>query len=63
MAEKKRIYESDMMALPPLRLVIGDVPSPEPEKKRNVAKNAEKLDREMEIPVRKLIAHLEEKKG
>ena len=63
MAEKKRIYESDMMALPPLRLVIGDVPSPEPEKKRNAAKNAEKLDREMEIPVRKLIAHLEEKKG
>jgi hypothetical protein len=62
MAEKKRVYDADMMALPPLRLVIGDVPSPEPEKKRNSAKNAEKLNREMEMPIRKLIAHLEEKK-
>jgi hypothetical protein len=62
MAEKKRVYEADMMALPPLRLVIGDVPSPEPEKKRNAGKNAEKLNREMETPIRKLIAHLEEKK-
>jgi hypothetical protein len=62
MAEKKRVYEADMMALPPLRLVIGDVPSPEPEKKRNAGKNAEKLNNEMETPIRKLIAHLEEKK-
>jgi hypothetical protein len=63
MAEKKRVYEAALMALPPLRLVIGDVPSPEPEKKRSAAKSAEKLDRDMEVPIRKLIAHLEEKKG
>ncbi len=63
MAQKKITYEAAFMALPPLRIVIGDVPSPEPEKKRNAGKNAEKLDRDMEMPVRKLIAHLEEKKG
>jgi hypothetical protein len=63
MTEKKRTYESAVMALPPLRLVIGDVPSPEPEKKRGAGKNAEKANRDLEVPVRKLIAHLEEKKG
>jgi hypothetical protein len=62
MTEKKRTYESAVMALPPLRLVIGDVPSPEPEKKRGTGKDAEKLSRELEEPIRKLIAHLEEKK-
>jgi hypothetical protein len=63
MTEKKRTYESAVMALPPLRLVIGDVPSPEPEKKRDSGKNTEKPNRDLEVPVRKLIAHLEEKKG
>jgi hypothetical protein len=62
MAEKKRIYESNVMALPPLRLVLGDVPSPEPDGKRHAAKIPEKPGREMVAPVKKLIAHLKDEK-
>jgi hypothetical protein len=61
MAEKKkRVYESSVMALPPLRLVLGDVPSPDPEKRR--AGTNLRPGREMETPVKKLIAHLKEEK-
>jgi hypothetical protein len=62
MAEKNRIYESDFIGLPPLRLVLGDVPSPDPVTKRRLAKNQTKPQHEMEIPVRRLIAHLKEDK-
>ncbi len=64
MAQKKNIYESNIMALPPLRLVLGDVPSPDPEIRRTPVRNPEKPLNEMEVPIRKLIAHLsEDKKG
>ena len=33
MDEKKRVYDAEVMALPPLRLVIGDVPNPDPDKR------------------------------
>jgi hypothetical protein len=59
MAEKKRVYESDVMALPPLRLVLGDVPSPDPDGRRK-AQNKQKANREIESTVKKLIAHLKE---
>jgi hypothetical protein len=62
MAEKKRIYESSVMALPPLRLVLGDVPSPEPDGKPRARKTTDKPGREMEAPVKKLIAHLKDEK-
>lgn len=61
MAEKKRVYESDMMGLPPLRLVLGDVPSPDPERGKPGQK-PNKPGRELELPVKKLIAHLKDKK-
>ncbi len=28
MDEKKHVYEAEVMALPPLRLVLGDIPAP-----------------------------------
>jgi hypothetical protein len=59
MAEKKRIYESDVMALPPLRLVLGDVPSPDPGYRRKL-RNNQKPNQEMESTVKRLIAHLTE---
>ena len=61
MDEKKRVYEAETLALPPLRMVLGDVPSPDPVKPR--FKNPYQLkNRDMIIPVKRLIAHLEEKK-
>lgn len=59
MAEKKRVYESDVMALPPLRLVLGDIPSPDPADRRK-AQGKQKPEHEMEATVKKLIAHLKE---
>jgi len=31
--KQKRVYEFQCMALPPLRLVIGDIPNPDPDKR------------------------------
>jgi hypothetical protein len=59
MAEKKRIYESEVMALPPLRMVLGDVPSPDPEGWRKL-QTRQKPSQELESTVKKLIAHLKE---
>jgi hypothetical protein len=56
MAEKKRVYETDVMALPPLRLVLGDVPAPDPDGRHPNKKR--KLSKQEEETVRKLIAHL-----
>jgi hypothetical protein len=61
MAEKKRMYESDVMALPPLRLVLGDIPAPDPDGRRKL-KGKQEPDHEMEVTVKKLIAHLKENK-
>jgi hypothetical protein len=61
MANKKRVYESDVMALPPLRMVLGEVPNPDPERKRRAGRKPRKIDdREMEGMVKKLISHLRE---
>lgn len=61
MSEEKRVYESNVIALPPLRLVLGDVPAPDPET-RTRRQPLQKSPREMEVTVKRLIAHLEEKK-
>lgn len=58
MAEKKRVYETDVMALPPLRLVLGDIPTPDPDgRRKNKNRAISKQERET---IRKLIAHLKE---
>jgi hypothetical protein len=61
MAEKVKMnrYEANVMALPPLRLVLGDVPSPDPEGRRKI-NPYQKSKPEMETTVRKIIAHLKE---
>jgi hypothetical protein len=61
MAEEKHVYESDVIALPPLRLVLGEVPVPDPEKQTRRLP-PQKSPREIEATVKRLIAHLEEKK-
>ena len=60
MDEKKRVYESEVMALPPLRLVIGDVPNPDPDKRNRSNQLMRKSNHEMEGTVKRIIAHLEE---
>jgi hypothetical protein len=60
MNNKKRVYESDVMALPPLRLVIGDVPSPDPDRRIKSNQRMRKSNPDKEVTVKRIIAHLEE---
>jgi hypothetical protein len=60
MDEKKRVYDSEVMALPPLRLVIGDVPNPDPDRRKRSNQLMHKSPREIEGTVKRIIAHLEE---
>ena len=60
MDEKKRVYDSEVMALPPLRLVIGDIPNPDPEKRNRSNQLMLKSNREIEGTVKRIITHLEE---
>jgi len=61
MAEDKHVYDSEVIGLPPLRLVLGEVPVPDPERQTR-PQPLHKSPREMEKTVKRLIAHLEEKK-
>jgi hypothetical protein len=60
MDEKKRVYDSAVMALPPLRLVIGDIPNPDPDRLNRSNQQMRKANREKEGTVKRIIAHLEE---
>ena len=62
MTDKKHIFEAEMMTLPPLRLVLGDVPVPNPDKRYNAGQKQQKLDPEIESTVKRLIAHLKNAK-
>ena len=61
MDEKKRVSDSEVMTLPPVRLVIGDVPSPDLDRRNCPDQLFRKPNREMEGTVKRIIAHLEEK--
>ena len=57
-----RVYAADVMALPPLRLVLGDVPSPDPDRRRPAArKTVPETPEQTLLVVRRLITHLEQK--
>ncbi len=60
MTDKKHVYNVDVMALPPLRMVLGDIPVPDPEKQFQVNRKQQTPSREMEGTVKRLIAHLKE---
>lgn len=60
--KKKLVYDSEVMALPPLRLVIGDIPSPDPDRRNMSNQSTRKAGREIEISVKRIIAHLEQDK-
>ena len=62
MAEKKHMYETEVMSLPPLRLVLGDVPVPDPAGLRKTGQKQQKLELTMEGTLQRLIAHLKDEK-
>lgn len=62
MNKKTTLYEADVMALPPLRMVLGEVPTPDPERRQTPRRKASPERGEMTVvTVRRLIAHLEKK--
>ena len=62
MTEKKRTYESSVLALPPLRMMLGEIPSPDPEVRGQAGRKQRKPDRELEGKVKRIIAHLKDEK-
>lgn len=64
MTDKKHTYQSDILALPPLNLVIGEVPEPDPDDGRRPLRrfNKEKSEAEARLMVKKLIKHLKSEK-
>jgi len=60
MTEKKITYKSEVMALPPLKMVLGEVPDPDPSGKRRAfrAFGEDKTELEAKGTLTKLIGHL-----
>ena len=60
MTEKKLTYQSEILALPPLNMVLGDIPEPDPDDRRRFyrAFNKDKSEAEARLLIKKLIKHL-----
>ena len=60
MTQKQHVYQSDIMALPPLKMVLGEIPEPDPDGKRRTVRtlNQAKSESEARDMVSKLIGHL-----
>ncbi len=63
-----RVYEADVLALPPLQMVLGSVPAPDPQQRRSERPEGPGFTRlparhtaEMAGSVRRLIEYLEKK--
>jgi hypothetical protein len=57
--EETRLYESETVALPSIRVVLGEVPNPDPVKRRSTPKTRHPRGRELADIVRRIIAHIE----
>ena len=57
---KKLIYKSETQGLPPLRMVLGDVPDPDPSGKRRPFRpfGEDKTEVDVKVTLTKLIGHL-----
>jgi hypothetical protein len=58
MAEKKYVYKAEVLALPPLKMVLSEIPAPDPDGRKG--QKPHQPSPEMEITVKRLIAHLKE---
>jgi hypothetical protein len=61
MTDKKHVYESNVIALPPLKMVLGEIPEPDPDGQRRSyrAFNRDKSEDDARNMVTKLIGHLQ----
>jgi len=56
--EETRLYESETIALPSIRVVLGEVPNPDPARRRS--QTAKKpYNRELANTIRRIIARIE----
>jgi hypothetical protein len=62
MAEKKYVYEAEVMTLPPLYLVVGEEPVSDSNSQFKSGFERLKLDPRMEGVVKRLIAYLKDEK-
>jgi len=60
MKKKKQVYESDVLALPSLKMVLNNIPEPDPEDKRQPLRTFgnDKSEVEARTTLAKLIGHL-----
>ena len=56
MAKKMRVFKSETMAFPPIKMVLGDVPSPDPVRRKPAARSGD----EVRAAVHKLIGFLKD---
>jgi len=61
MAEKKKIYQAETMALPPLKMVLGDLPEPDPGEGYRPFRAMGVKDEEARGMVKKLIGRIKDK--
>lgn len=61
MAEKKKIYQAETMALPPLKMVLGELPEPDPGEGYRPFRAMGVKDEEARGMVRKLIGRIKDK--
>lgn len=61
--KKKHTYNSSVLALPPLKVVLGDIPNPDGEELRKLRPfGADRSEVETKGTLTRLIGHIQEKK-
>jgi hypothetical protein len=60
--DKMNVFETEVVGLPTLGLVPGQVPNPDPSRNQPDLAPIRKPSRELETTVRRLIAHLEKER-
>lgn len=61
MAEKKKVYQAEMMALPPLKMVLGELPEPDPGEGYRPFRGMGIKEEDARGMVKKLIGRIKEK--
>ncbi len=61
MAEKKKVYQAETMALPPLKMVLGELPEPDPGDGYRPFRAMGVKDDEARGMVKKLIGRIKDK--
>ncbi len=58
----RQLYQSNILALPPLKMVLGDIPEPDPDERHRTFRtlNLAKTEAEARDMVSKIIGHLKD---